>query len=172
MDRPVELVRVVRGEGNGRLRHVRCRRVTSDHESDVKFVALSYGWGEKADSTEGALLIDNENELEKPGGLRNLPRGIEDALAICKALDRLYLWVDRYCIVQNDEQKKQHQINAMADIYSSAEFTIVNASGNNMHDPMPGVTTSREILQVKATIFGLEFTNAYPDVGALLRNTT
>lgn len=40
------------------------------------------------DSTEGALLIDNEDELEKPGGLRNLPRGIEDALAICKALDR------------------------------------------------------------------------------------
>lgn len=155
-----------------RLIDVKERRVTSKYESDLRFVALSYVWGEEADSKEDALLIDNEAELEKSGGLKNIPRGIEDALAICKALDRRYLWVDRYCIIQNDEQRKQCQIRAMADTSSSAKFTIVNASGHSMHDPISGITTSREVLQANATIFGLEFTNAYPDVGTFLRNTT
>ncbi|KAL0253219.1 hypothetical protein SLS55_010191 [Diplodia seriata] len=155
-----------------RLIHVKDRRVISIIEPGTKFVALSYVWGACVEEEDG-LLEDNKAEFEKPDGLKRLPRGIEDAIKICQKLDYLYLWVDRYCIIQDEgHPEKQDQINAMAVIYSSAELTLINASGSSMHEPIPGVTTNRKSLQSKETMFGFEFTNAYPDFRSLLKNTT
>ena len=102
----------------------------------------------------------------------NLPRTIEDAIAICKGLKRRYLWVDRFCIQQDSEQDKRQQIDAMASIYSSAEFTIINSSGADMYSPIPGVTEKRNAFQSKVVTGGVEVTNIYPSLGVALKNST
>ncbi|KAI1426759.1 HET-domain-containing protein [Xylaria sp. FL1777] len=139
---------------------------------DIKFVALSYVWGKQHISRNDALLASNKDELTAPGGLGkiSLPKAIEDAITICQQLHQGFLWVDRFCIQQDDEGPKvQAQINAMGDIYSSAEFTIIHASGASIEDPIAGVSMTRKVLQSKATACGLQLVSGYPDIEVAMR---
>ncbi|EEU35860.1 uncharacterized protein NECHADRAFT_77274 [Fusarium vanettenii 77-13-4] len=124
---------------------------------DINFVALSYVWGGSNVSRDNALLKSNKSEFEAAGGLKKgkVPQAIEDAITICKRLKQRYLWVDRFCIIQNNEDggEKQRQINAMGEIYSSAEFTIIHASGESIHCPILGVSKERKVLQSKKLVF-------------------
>ncbi|KAF2810470.1 HET-domain-containing protein [Mytilinidion resinicola] len=66
---------------------------------------------------------------------QNIPDIISDAITAAKALGYKWLWVDKYCIDQNDPGDKHHQINQMDAIYAGADLTIVAALG----DRLPGV---------------------------------
>lgn len=70
---------------------------------------------------------------------------MEDALAFVDLLGEKYLWVDLYCIDQNDVENEQHQINDMDRIFSSAYVTLVCLDGQNADWGLPGV--SRPLLQ-------------------------
>ena len=52
-----------------------------------------------------------------------------------------YLWVDRYCIDQNDQKKHIH-ITQMDKIYSSAVITIIAAAGDSASYGLPDVLSS------------------------------
>ncbi|KAI1451331.1 heterokaryon incompatibility protein-domain-containing protein [Annulohypoxylon moriforme] len=56
-----------------------------------------------------------------------MPDVIADAVALRRDLGERFLWVDRLCIVQDDQDSKPGQISAMDRIYRSATFTIVAA---------------------------------------------
>lgn len=99
-------------------------------EPGERFVALSYMWQSKySEHDTGQLKRANMHSLEAYNGLENisLPDVIADTIALCRALGERYLWVDRFCIVQDDETSKHEQIRAMHFVYSSAKFTIVAA---------------------------------------------
>ncbi|KAK1237748.1 hypothetical protein MKX07_003584 [Trichoderma sp. CBMAI-0711] len=154
-----------------RLIDVDDRRVVSKFPSasrlgrDIKFVALSYVWGTGSASKDDALLGSNSEELAAPSGLGKIrvPKAVEDAMTVCRQLNQRFLWVDRFCIRQDDHgPDKQAQIIAMGDIFSSAEFTIIHASGTSMHDPIAGVSTPREVIQLKVKACGLDFVLSPP----------
>lgn len=164
-----------------RLIDVNDRRLVSDfsHDlklgSDVRFVALSYVWGRSEVSENNALLGSNESRLSTTGGLElgKVPRAIEDAITVCRQLGRRFLWADRYCIQQDgDGEQKKAQIDAMGNIFSSAEFTIIHAAGTCLDDPIPGVSTTREVLQTRANICGLELVSGYPDTRLAMVQST
>ncbi|KAI1091500.1 heterokaryon incompatibility protein-domain-containing protein [Rostrohypoxylon terebratum] len=157
------------------------RRLVSDFShglklgSDIRFVALSYVWGHATVSENNALLGGNGSRLSTAGGfeLGKVPRAVEDAITVCRRLDRRFLWVDRYCIQQDgDSLEKKAQINGMGDIFSSAEFTIIHVTGTCIDDPIPGVSTTRDILQTRANICGLGLVSGYPDVHLTLVQST
>ncbi|KAI0547878.1 HET-domain-containing protein [Xylaria curta] len=159
-----------------RLFDVNNRKLISDFQpgsklgGNIKFVALSYVWGKLDISSNDALLSSNKHELTTNGlGKMNLPKAIEDAITVCQQLDQRFLWVDRLCIQQDgNEREKRAQINAMGDIYSSTEFTIIHASGTSMEDPIPGVSTTREVFQSKTVVCGLELMSGYPDLKVIM----
>jgi hypothetical protein len=107
-----------------RLIDVENRCVTSEFGQDakfgvdIKFVAFSYVWGESDVSQNNALLKSNKSGIEVAGGLKEgkVPQAIEDVITICKRLKQRYLWVDRFCIIQRNEDggEKQRQIDAWA----------------------------------------------------------
>ena len=163
-----------------RLVDVEKQKLVSDFPSgselgrDIKFVALSYVWGKPAISRTDALLGSNNHQLTAPGGLEklSLPKAIQDAITVCQRLHQRFLWIDRLCIQQDDNgPEKQTQIDAMGKIYSSAEFTIIHASGVSMEDPIAGVTTNRKIFQFRAVVCGLELISGYPDITVLLQGS-
>lgn len=99
-------------------------------EPGERFVALSYMWQNKySEHDTGQLKRTNLHSLEAVNGLANIsfPDVIADTIALCRALGERYLWVDRFCIVQDDEISKHGQIRAMHFVYSSAKFTIMAA---------------------------------------------
>jgi hypothetical protein len=92
------------------------------------YVALSYVWGLSSDISE------DPNRLPA-----NLPNTIEDAITVTKRLSYRYLWVDRYCINQKNEEEKADQVGKMDLIYQNAELTVIAAIGDDPNYGLPGV---------------------------------
>ncbi|KAI1761582.1 HET-domain-containing protein [Hypoxylon sp. FL1150] len=106
----------------------------------VRFVALSYVWSCDPDKRV-QLDKSNVDALQAPGSLDKfaIPGIIADAIVLCRDLGERYLWVDRLCIIQDDEITKHNQINIMDRIYSLATFTIVAALNTRTGAGLPGV---------------------------------
>ena len=93
---------------------------------NARYVAISYCW-----PPSGAFktLTSNLSDLLKPNSLERgrvlLPKVIEDSIELVDALGETYIWVDALCIVQDDDDHKERQINQMAAVYGCAVVTIV-----------------------------------------------
>ncbi|KAF2793403.1 HET-domain-containing protein [Melanomma pulvis-pyrius CBS 109.77] len=110
------------------------------HDLRSEYVTLSYVWGSFVDGTLG------------PGGLPNiLPQAVYDAIYVTKKLGLRYLWVDRYCIAQDNPVVKRDQIMRMGEIYSESHLTIIAAAGQDSEYGLPGVSRPR-ISQTTARI--------------------
>ncbi|KAI0552572.1 HET-domain-containing protein [Xylaria curta] len=105
----------------------------------VTYVALSYVWGSTA---SGLACQGNLKQLQKPGFLLSpaIPRTIRDVISVLRILGQRYLWVDRLCIVQDDDKDKEKHINNMASIYSNACMTLVVATGEDADHGLRGIS--------------------------------
>ncbi|KAF2114187.1 heterokaryon incompatibility protein-domain-containing protein [Lophiotrema nucula] len=112
------------------IRFIDCatRQVVSAPDTDDAYAALSYVWG------QGYTNVDFSTALSDV-----LPDTIEDAIETTSRLGIKYLWIDRYCIDQNDASDKKFQISRMDVIYNRAYVTIVAAAGTNPDYGLPGV---------------------------------
>ena len=104
----------------------------------VEYLALSYVWGPQP-------VKQDPPEPTNPGKLSEVPdyvpRTIFDAMAVTQALGHQYLWIDRYCIDQNDPITKAFQLSLMDRIYEAAKVTLVAASGVDDSYGLPGAGT-------------------------------
>jgi heterokaryon incompatibility protein (HET) len=97
---------------------------------DTQYVALSYVWGKpRGDSNH------NQEETSLENGM---PGTIQDGILVTQQLGFKYLWVDKYCIGQNDSDKHE-QIQQMDKIYENAEVTLVGTAGEDAQHGLPGV---------------------------------
>ncbi|KAL0466223.1 HET domain-containing protein [Neurospora intermedia] len=104
---------------------------------DLNYVALSYVWGTKPDDeNEGENISDRTVGWPLPS---KLPPLIEDIITAVTKLGFRYLWIDRYCIPQGDQEAKHKQIQNMDSIYGSASLKIIAAAGDDPSDGLPGV---------------------------------
>lgn len=114
-----------------------------------KFAALSYVWGRSREE-DGQHHGDDDNDEEQfqfdlGRRSRPLPRTVRDAMHVVRELSLQYLWVDRYCIRDNDDDsgaapggRKHHTIENMDAVYRGAALTIVAASGAHSEHGLPG----------------------------------
>ncbi|KAF2111545.1 heterokaryon incompatibility protein-domain-containing protein [Lophiotrema nucula] len=87
----------------------------------VRFAALSYCWGTSAQSkTLKSNLLDRYDHLD----ISSLPRTLQDACFVTRALGLEYIWIDSLCIVQDDEHEWAEESSKMRDIYSSAHVVM------------------------------------------------
>ena len=92
---------------------VRCTLTIEDLHPGLEFHALSYVWGHHS---HNRILIDGSNFHVRD----NLYHFLEE-----KSLDRDFclhtrFWIDQICIDQENVRERNHQVNQMAQIYSSA----------------------------------------------------
>jgi hypothetical protein len=97
---------------------------------DSRYLALSYVWG-KSNAQIQAFTAGEK----LPDGL---PQTIVDSIHVTVNLGFRYLWVDRYCIPQDDDSKHA-QIKQMRSIYERAEITLIAASGKNAMYGLSGI---------------------------------
>ena len=95
-----------------------------------EYIALSYAWGGKGAKEYSKSLKDIWERL---------PMTIKDAVAVTKKLGFQYLWIDYFCIPQEDEIAKQAAIRSMGSIYSHASLVVIAASGTDADGGLPGV---------------------------------
>ncbi|PMD16560.1 HET-domain-containing protein [Hyaloscypha hepaticicola] len=123
-----------------------------------EYVALSYVWGNRLDEANTDVLGSHT------------PLVIQDATRVAYRLGVRYVWVDRYCIDQNSEEK-DHQIRNMNLIYRGAKLTIIAAAGEDPSFKLPRVSskerTPQPILQVKGHLL----ISSLPDPSAELSSS-
>ncbi|OPB45444.1 hypothetical protein A0O28_0076540 [Trichoderma guizhouense] len=111
-----------------------------EHEPGMMpYVALSYVWGQPQEQRE----MGDGKQLPA-----ELPLLIRDAMAVTRAMGFRYLWVDRYCIDQNNSTVEHGQIRQMDAIYSNAEVTIIAAAGQDENYGLSGVGRHRPATQM------------------------
>ncbi|KAJ6198643.1 heterokaryon incompatibility protein-domain-containing protein [Bipolaris maydis] len=112
-----------------------------------RYVALSYVWGTTKDPFQTLKanfdLLSKRNAFGLPENDCRLPKTIKDSILLVRTLGIQYLWVDRFCIVQDDEIAKPHQLNSMASIYSNAYFTIAATEGVDSNYGLQGLGKQR-----------------------------
>ncbi|KAK3937485.1 heterokaryon incompatibility protein-domain-containing protein [Diplogelasinospora grovesii] len=105
-----------------------------------RYVALSYVWGEVASVR---LTTGNRPSLLLPGGIRkawhSIPQTIRDAIELVRRLGARYLWVDAFCLIQNDPRDVACGVNVMDEIYERSWLTIIAAYGHNANAGLPGI---------------------------------
>ncbi|KAK0634550.1 heterokaryon incompatibility protein-domain-containing protein [Bombardia bombarda] len=110
----------------------------------LEYVALSYVWGEVQDGSITKLTKGNLSSLSEAINVSSLPATIRDAINVCDNLGLQYLWVDRFCILQDDDGDKSSQIQAMSEIFSTAKMILVAACGIGMDSGLTGVSQPRD----------------------------
>ncbi|KAL6706141.1 hypothetical protein ACN47E_006057 [Coniothyrium glycines] len=116
------------------------------------YICLSYVWGAPSTEDSDATLPDA------------LPKTIEDAMDVAAQLGIPYLWVDRYCIDQENLPVKLKTIQQMDKIYGCAEITIIATHGNGPHEGLPGVRGTARARQCRLDLGE----NVYVDAGLIL----
>ena len=101
---------------------------------DCHYVALSYLWG-----VPGPPAPDTQGKQNSGSALGDAPKVIIDCIEVLLQLGLRYLWVDRYCIDQNDQNDMHIQIRQMDLIYANAHLTIIAAAGQDPQHGLSGV---------------------------------
>ena len=103
----------------------------SDVEASQPYATLSHCWGDVRFKT-----LTQENESEFRAGLlfQDLPQTFQDIVAMSRALEIRYLWIDCFCILQSRDERtddKIHEIGTMEHVYANAliNFGAASASG-------------------------------------------
>ncbi|KAK3484814.1 heterokaryon incompatibility protein-domain-containing protein [Neurospora hispaniola] len=109
---------------------------------DRNYVALSYVWGTKSDDENDGNKDISDRTVDWPLPSK-LPPLIEDTITAVIKLGLKYLWIDRYCIPQGDQEAKHTQIQNMDSIYGSASLTIIAAASDDPSHGLPGVSLPR-----------------------------
>ncbi|KAK3401578.1 heterokaryon incompatibility protein-domain-containing protein [Sordaria brevicollis] len=119
-------------------------------DQKVPYVTLSYLWGPGA-ATQGPIVRPNTGDGGSTSRLAlpdEIPLVIRDAIRVVEQLGYRYLWVDRYCIPQDDAAAKHSQIMNMGRIYSGSVVTIVAAAGEVPEYGLPGVSSRARTSQL------------------------
>ncbi|KAJ2996679.1 hypothetical protein NUW58_g900 [Xylaria curta] len=108
------------------------------------YAALSYCWG--GDQLHKTTRT-NVNSRSSGISWDEIPQTIKDAIRVAIGVGLSYLWVDSFCIIQDDEQGKLREIAQMPRIYRHATVTIVasrskGASEGFLHDINPAELTA------------------------------
>jgi hypothetical protein len=90
-------------------------------EISEPYLALSYRWGE--------VMVGQTRKLTNEAcqhclPLNDIPRTCSDAIQVTRLLGYKYIWIDAFCIIQDDEADKSRELPKMGEIYRHTLFTI------------------------------------------------
>lgn len=106
-----------------------CVRLVSPSPSEVlKYAALTHCWGGSNPTSTTTI-----NYISRYDGIPSteIPRTFEDAIKVTRWLGLKYLWIDSFCIVQDDKTGWETEAAKMADIYSGSWVVIAAAQAND-----------------------------------------
>lgn len=104
--------------------------VETNGKMEGNYACLSYCWGRQSMENQiGQTLCKNIEQYKEAIPVHELPNTIVDAIRLCCKLGFEFLWVDRFCIVQDrdpitgtDDWKAE--ASKMCDYYSNSALTI------------------------------------------------
>ncbi|EXK78383.1 hypothetical protein FOQG_16948 [Fusarium oxysporum f. sp. raphani 54005] len=134
------------------------RLLEASDDARVSFVIASYVWGSglKEEAIQRAKTTKENIGYRMASGIEvtGLPKSIQDLIEVTRQIGFRYLWLDAFCIVQDDEDDKNHQFNSIAEFYKQADVLISAASASDCDE---GFLQSRTVDRCYGSIFELPY---------------
>jgi hypothetical protein len=112
-----------------------------------EYVALSHVWGlGKGPRTTKDTLTAHLKGIEWSA----LPRTLQEAIVLTRAMGIRYLWIDSLCLVQDDVQAKLEESVRMDEIFGNAFLTIAATSATDSSS-QPLFPAKTQAFKVQAT---------------------
>ncbi|KAI1093453.1 heterokaryon incompatibility protein-domain-containing protein [Rostrohypoxylon terebratum] len=97
-----------------------------------RYIALSYCWGsnaasDKIDKTTKATFSDYKRRIPWD----SIPQTIQDAVIFTRRLGIKYIWVDRFCIIQDWNEDWETESKQMFNIYRHSALTLAAVWGED-----------------------------------------
>jgi hypothetical protein len=94
-----------------------------------EYVALSHVWG----VAKGLPKTTTETMESYKRGIpwTTLPRALQEAVVLTRALGFRWLWIDALCLVQDDDSSKREESTCMDEVFGNAFLTIAATSAND-----------------------------------------
>ncbi|EOD48501.1 putative heterokaryon incompatibility protein [Neofusicoccum parvum UCRNP2] len=137
---PTRLLDVGWLRGNEQIRLV----VTAQHpdvfgvlgERWPGYLALSHCWGETKAPCPRMLPTqkDNFSQYCEEIPAQAFPAPCRDAIRVTRALGFRYLWIDAFCIIQDDQADWEREFPRIADAYNNAYLTIAPPRSTSSHE--------------------------------------
>ena len=102
--------------------------ISTDHEDEYKYVALSHYW-----ACSKPIKTTSLNVHERFGGIPwgDLSEVFQDTIRVSLRLDIKYIWIDSLCIIQGDETDWLAESPKMSAIYQNA-YVVFAAHGDTL----------------------------------------
>lgn len=128
--------------------------VRCDPNSEYQYVALSYVWGQCLSSYTSMADLEafqKQDAFSEENQNVTIPKTIRHAIKLVRLLNIQYLWVDRFCICQDDLKSIHLQLRQMGRIYERAYITLIAANGQDADRGLHGIkgVTDRRIVPKK-----------------------
>ncbi|KAM0548187.1 hypothetical protein ACHAPJ_009985, partial [Fusarium lateritium] len=139
---PTRVLRVTGQDGPGSIVKLQINKT----EVRGSYLALSYCWGKQDPSKQtnlSELRKNNEQDLVREIKQEELEQSIRDAIYVTQQLGFSYLWVDRFCIVQDCLEDKRHEISKMAITYKNAAITLAAGTATRASEGFLDVATRK-----------------------------
>ncbi|KEY73597.1 hypothetical protein S7711_09133 [Stachybotrys chartarum IBT 7711] len=104
--------------------------VQAKHQLCGPYVALSYAWG------QGRRVVTRKSNVQmhlRSLPVAGMPSTFADAIRVAVALGYKYIWIDAFCIIQDDDDDLSRELPRMGDIYRYADLTIYAAGAKSSH---------------------------------------
>lgn len=148
------------------------RLVTRDNvQQGTRYVTLSYCWGGPPSDENFILTRANFKSLSSWQPVSRLPKTFRDAFEITRRLGMRYLWIDRFCILQDSVEDWKAEAASMRDVYGNTFLNIAALSAGNddggcffERDPLdvsPGLVWLRRGRATKPCVLQLEYTDGW-----------
>lgn len=130
----------------------------------VRYIALSYVWGSPD--------ADDDRRSKVGFQFEQAPLTVQDAVLLTRHLQERYLWVDRFCINQDNIAEKQTTLQNMHLIYERSLVTIVALYGSNHHSGLPGLSSVSRVPQHQQEIDKGRLVSSLPPISQLVAEST
>jgi hypothetical protein len=105
-------------------------------------MTLSYQWG-SSEETSPKLTRETLASLRKTLQFSTLPKVIQDAIHLTKKFNVRYLWIDRLCIIQNDDEDWGRESATMHQVYACS---VLSMAASDADIPKKGCFFTRKPL--------------------------
>ncbi|KAM7202796.1 Heterokaryon incompatibility protein (HET) domain containing protein [Naviculisporaceae sp. PSN 640] len=107
---------------------VRRPRLVISHGVSAKYATLSHCWGgQRWVATTTSSLPQMLDGFD----LQEIPKTYADAISVTRRLGIQYLWIDSFCIIQDDRADWAIESQRMGDIYEKAYINIAATGAND-----------------------------------------
>ena len=116
------------------------------------YATLSYCWGLSADNPYETMYTTTEATVQarmEGMPLNEMPKTLQDAVVVTRALGLQYLWIDALCIIQDSKSDVAHEISNMASVYGNCELVVCAANSSSSKE---GFLKPRDALRPLVTM--------------------